>query len=357
VLKELLRITVVAIAACLITAAPAHAVLTLLNQFTAFGVAGNPDGEVNVAMGNVDNTNPGDEIVTGTGNNCVGGSGMASRVKVFTQTGTQLAQFQVWATASNPTGEVHVAVGEISGPSPKEIIVGMGGSCGGPGSAGWIGVWTNTATLLHSFPPYSTAATINPTGEVYVAAGDVRTDIGAGIDEVVTGPGKGSFTCGGCGSGWVAVWTPAGISTQGTLLNNHPIWGVDNPGHELPVTVGDFSAGGAAEIGVGHGFGGSSWFSVWTANIANTMLTGIGAPFPFFGGGNVNGQLNISAGQYDGVAGDEAIGGHGEATAGTPAGNFVAIKNALTGAVIDSGFPYTIVENPTGEVHVAGLRP
>jgi hypothetical protein len=82
---------------------------------------------------------------------------------------------------------------------------------------------------------------------------------------------------------------------------------------------------------------------------AGALLAG---PCATFGAGNSQGFVNLSAGEYNGVAGHEVIAGHG------PAGlNFVGIfPGGACGAAIDSGAVYTAAENPTGEVHVAGLK-
>jgi hypothetical protein len=318
---------------CFALASPVQATLTLLNEFTAFD-ASNMGGEVLTAMGNVDNSNPGDEIVVGTGQDGT------SFVAIYTQTGTLLGFFGTWSAGANPSGKIPVAIGEINGSSPMEIIVATGS--GDPDitnedGAGWVSVWSNIGALVAAYPAFSPAE--NPSGEVNIAAGDVSAT-GAN-SEVICGTGYG-------GIGWVVVRN----GMTGAFISAFPVWGGDNPNHELPVAAGDFQAGGQQEIAVGHGRGGDSWVAIYSAT--GTLINA----FPTFATASTNpyGRVNVASGQYDGVAGHEVIAGMGGGPLANPALGFVGIFNPLTGANIDFGNAYTVGENPTGQVHPAGVN-
>ena len=339
--RVLSRIVLLVALFAIVSATPAHAVLTLLNEFTAFG-PGNAMGEVFVAMGNVSNSNPGDEIVAGHG---AGGGGF---VAVYTQTGSILGSaFGTFSTVGNPSGKAHVAIGEFDGTSPKEIVVnhgstvplGWGGTCTAPDKcgSGFVGVWNSAGVL--QFPAFRAFATAgNASGEVFCSAGNVDASAN---DEIVCGKG---YQAAGSADNRVAVF-----SNAGALITHFGTWGLGNPNGENPVAVGDFTAGGMEEIVVGHGRGGSSSIQFRTGSGASPAVIG---PCATFGAGNAQGFVNLSAGQYDGVAGHEVIAGHG------PGGlNFVGIfPGGGCGAAIDSGPAYTSGENPTGDVHVAGLK-
>jgi hypothetical protein len=336
--KHVSRAALLAAIVGLAVAAPAHATLTLLNEFTAFG-AGNAGGEVFVAMGNVNNTNPGDEIVAAHG---ADGQGF---VAVYTQTGSLLTSFATFGLTGNPSGKIHIAVGEFDGASPKEILAGQGSKVpnGWSGTCvvadecgnGRAGIWSGAGVFSTSFACQGLSG--NPSGEIYVAAGNFNT--GTANDEIACGP---SFK----GTGRVNVYSNAGV-----FQNQFPTSLATNPNGEVPVGGGDYITSHAGdELATGHGRGGSSRVHI------RDNLGAVVAPSPAvgcatFGAGNTLGFVNLSAGQYDGVAGDEIIAGHGPSGA-----NIIGIFNPSTCALIDSGAAYTALENPTGEVHVGGLR-
>ena len=308
--------------------ATAEATLSLLNEYNAFG-PGNAGGEVFVAVGDVDLSNPGEELVAGHG---LGGVGWVS---IRALDGTLLGAFAVFPTTNNPSGKVHVAVGEFNGSPPMEIACGMGSNApNGSNGMGWVQVRSNTNEVLANWPAYSTEPGANPSGEVFVAAGDVHSAYP--YDEIVTGPGYG-------GNNWIAVRNPL----TGEVLANRPAWGAGNPSGEVPVAVGDFVPGELKEVAVAHGRDGSSWIAVYDGTLTYVIAT-----YPTFGSGNSQGFVNIAAGEMDGLAGDEIVGGHG------PEGqNFMGVWQVVPPGLvlIDSGPAYTEVENPSGEVHVAAI--
>jgi len=92
---------------------------TSINSFKAFGVS-NAQGEVHLAAGDLENADGIDEIVAGMG------EGGNSWVKIFNYDGTLIRSFKAFGSAGNPGGEVHVAVGNFDADADLEIAVATG---------------------------------------------------------------------------------------------------------------------------------------------------------------------------------------------------------------------------------------
>ena len=92
---------------------------TVIRSFLAFEVADNPGGEVHVAVGNFD-ADADLEIAVSTGYN--GGN----KVRLFEKDGTLIKQFLAFGAAGNPYGDVEIAATDIDDDDIDEIICGQG---------------------------------------------------------------------------------------------------------------------------------------------------------------------------------------------------------------------------------------
>jgi hypothetical protein len=130
-----------------------------------------------VGCGDVDATNPGDEIITGPS------EGGGPHVRVFDKDGRVLSEFMAYDPRF--TGGVRVAA------AGNAIVVAPG-----PGGGPHIRVLALNGAEIGGFMAYAP----NFTGGVYVSGGDVVGDAAA---EVVTGAGD-------AGGSHVRIFTPAG---------------------------------------------------------------------------------------------------------------------------------------------------
>jgi uncharacterized repeat protein (TIGR01451 family) len=140
--------------------------------FSFFAYDSHFTGGVYVATGDV-NGDGVDDIITGAG------AGGGPHVKVFNGV-TGGLMYSFFAYAANCTGGVRVAAGDVNGDGHADIITGAGPG-GGPHVEVFSGV---NLGLLGSFFAYAS----NFTGGVFVAGGDVNGD---GKAEVITGAGAG----------------------------------------------------------------------------------------------------------------------------------------------------------------------
>ncbi|MEY2469865.1 MAG: fibronectin-binding autotransporter adhesin [Actinomycetota bacterium] len=143
----------------------------LRSQFQAYG--SDYTGGVFVAVGDVDPTSPGNEIISAPD---VGGG---PHVKVFTQSANGAVLQQFFAYSPSFSGGVRLATADIDGDGIMEIITGAG-----PGGAPHVQALTETGAQLLSFYAYG----VDFSGGVFVAGADLT---GQGIDEIITGPGAG----------------------------------------------------------------------------------------------------------------------------------------------------------------------
>lgn len=125
--------------------------------------AGSFTGGVFVGCGDVDATNPGDEIITGPN------EGGGPHVRVFDKDGRVLSEFMAYDPRF--TGGVRVAA------AGNSIVVAPG-----PGGGPHVRVLSQTGAEIGGFMAYAPSFT----GGVYVGGGDV---VGDGTAEVVTGAG------------------------------------------------------------------------------------------------------------------------------------------------------------------------
>ncbi len=135
---------------------------------------------IRVAVGDVDPSSPGNEIITGTN------SGAAPMVAVFTPGGQYRGGFYAYDSASAVGTDV--AVGDLDGDGVKEIVTGAGAGAGphvkafhfvnGSSSGGGSGV--ELGGVMAYEPTFA--------GGVRVTTEDSDGD---GRDEIVTGPGPG----------------------------------------------------------------------------------------------------------------------------------------------------------------------
>lgn len=142
----------------------------LANEMLPYGQFG---GGASIAIGNVDMTNTGNEIVVGAG------AGGGPEIRVLSQAGNVLTHFMAFdATQENRNG-LDVATGDVNGDGIDEIIAGTG-----PGRSTEVRIFTSTGQLLYSFMPYGKGFT----GGIRVASADLLSN---GKAEIVTSPRKG----------------------------------------------------------------------------------------------------------------------------------------------------------------------
>ncbi len=248
------------------------------NTFKAFGAV-NSQGEVHLAVGDMD-ADTLDEIVAGQG------EGAKSWVKLFEVDGTPISAFKSFG-ASNVNGEVHLAVGNFdANPANIEIAVAQG-----EGGKSWVKVFDNTGLFITAFKAFGAA---NAQGEVHLAAGDLEK--ADGIDEIIAGMGEG-------GSSQIKIF-----DNQGTFIRSFQAFSsAENPGGEVHLAVGDFDADAVLEIAAATGFNGANWVRLFEKD--GTLISG----FIAFGfGGNINGDVQITASDIDNDHICEIICAHGE---------------------------------------------
>ena len=144
--------------------------LTVLRSFYAYAV----DFTGGVSVASIDFNNDGIlDLVTGAG------PGGAPHVKVY-DGATNAIISQWYAYATDFTGGVFVAIGDISNDGTFEVVTGAGA-----GGSPVVGVWDpNTGALLAQFMAYAE----DFTGGVRVGINDGNTD---GIADILTGAGPG----------------------------------------------------------------------------------------------------------------------------------------------------------------------
>lgn len=216
-------------------------------------------GGVNVAVADIDRSDPGMEIVTGAD----AGGGPHVRVwapqggvnNVFT--GAELVS-EFMAYAQEFAGGVRVAAGDVDGDGVGDII-----TAPGPGGGPHVRTWDGAGTEIGGFMAYAPIFT----GGVTIAALDGDGD---GVDEVVTGPGAG-------GGPHVRVFDAEGFELAGFMAFT--------PGFTGGVAVGRVGDDilGPNLIAVGAGPGGGPHVKVMAPD--GTEVDGFYAYGPLFSGG------------------------------------------------------------------------
>jgi hypothetical protein len=182
-------------------------------------------GGVNIAVGDVNNDGFAD-IITGAD------AGGGPHVKVWSGKDNSVLQ-SFMAFASNFTGGVRVAAGDVEGTGADDVIVAPGKG-GGPN----VRIFGGTSGMLvREFMAYDASFT----GGIYVAAGDTT---GAGKADIITGAGAGMAP-------QVKIFAEDGTLLQSLMAYNAAFQGGVRVGY-----VPDLNGDGAGDVITGAGPGG-----------------------------------------------------------------------------------------------------
>jgi len=235
------------------------------------------------------------------------GPGSVSYAKDFSYNGSLLLPLKAFGGA-NPTGELSIAKGDVTGDGVPEIVVGQRSS----GASSWVKVFAEDGTLLRNFKAFGP---VNSQGMVNVAVGDVNED---GVGEIVIANGPG-------GSSWVKVFK-FNFGAAPTMLTKFQAFGGGNPSGDVRVAAGNTYVN-MGQIITGQGHGGSSLVRVWNWGTPPTLYNS----FRAFGAANPSGGVDVGLGNFDNnLTGRQLIavgqGGPGTTTAAA-AGSWVKIFN------------------------------
>jgi fibronectin-binding autotransporter adhesin len=223
-----------------------------------FALASNFTGGVSVAAGDV--TGDGlPEILVAPG--C--GSAAPSAVRAFD--GTTGAPVRDYALSSITGCGLHVAAGDVNGDGVADIVVGSASL--GPSFVRVIN--GSTSETIREFFPYTSAYT----GGVFVGAGDVNGD---GFADVVTGAGAG-------GTPHVRIFDGTSGNQIAGALGSFLAYPSGFAGG-VRVAAGDLNGDGRAEVITGAGPGGGPHVRVFDGATTSEIF-GLFAFDPSFGGG------------------------------------------------------------------------
>ena len=299
---------------------------SLLSTFKAFG-GGNASGELSVAKGDVTGDEA-PEIVVGQRS-----MGASSYVRVFKKDGTLLWTFKAFG-GGNLNGIVNVAVGDVDIDGVGEIIVGQG-----PGGDSYVRVFEyKNPTPVTTWKAFGGG---NTSGEVRVAAGQIRN--GVSVGQIITGQGHG-------GQSFVRVWDYG--TPKPTLHKTFKSFGPGNTSGGVDVGVGNFDGDASGRYLIVVGQGGPGHTAAAPADSYIRVFTEDGTlrkTRKAFGPGNVNGRVTVSGGQADGDTADEiivgqAVGGNSFWRAFNYDGSLIRTVKAFGGG------------NTNGQVDVAGAK-
>ena len=270
-------------------------------------------GGVNVAVADVNGDGPPDII-------CAAGASGGPQVVVID--GTKLNQVQTNgeiassailksfdAFAAGFQGGVTVAAGDVDADGRADIVCGAGAG-GGPQVTVWSG---KTFALLDSF--YALASTF--TGGIRVAAGDVDGD---GFADVITAAGPG-------GLAQVSVFSGNGLR----LLES--FYAFANFGGGAYVAAGDMNGDGRADIVVGEGPSGEQRISAFNGLDGSPLFSFLDPRLSANPSGGLTTGIRVSA---------APVNGHPVilATSGTGSPPLVDILNAQTQGLLDEFFAF-----------------
>ena len=235
---------------------------TPLWTFRAFG-GGNPNGMVNVGVGDVDKDGV-NEIICGQG------PGGDSWVRVFEFANpTAVWTFKAFGPA-NTNGEVRVTGGETSGSSVGQVIAGTGHDGGS-----YVRIFDfGSSTPVSTFKAFGAG---NASGGVDVGACDVDGD---GLDELIVGQG-------GPGAGQPAAQSYFRVfEADGIKLWTIKAFGPENAEGHITVS-GDYL--GYIIVGEGPSSSSKSWVRVYRFLESTPVVA-----FKAFGGGNGQGGVDVA---------------------------------------------------------------
>ncbi len=250
------------------------------------------EGGVRVAIGDV-NGDGFSDIITAPG------PGARPRVKIFSgQTGARLPGRigSFLAYDSRFRGGVNVASGDVNGDGFDDIITGAG-----RGGRPHVRVFSGRTGAqfprpIGSFLAYDSRFR----GGVNVASGDVDGD---GIDDIVTGPGRGGRPHARVFSGRTGAQLPRPI---GSFLAYGPRFrgGVN-------VASGDVNGDGSADIITGPGQGGRPHVRVFSGRTGAQFPRPVGSFLAY--GSRFRGGVNVASGDVNGDGSADIITGPGQA--------------------------------------------
>ena len=237
---------------------------SLISTFKAFGAA-NTNGELHLAVGNLDVDTSDNEIAIAQG------EGGQSWIKVFETDGTLITSIKAFGSA-NTQGEVHLAAGDLNNDGIDEIVASMG-----EGGVSTVKIFESIwGVLIRSFRAFD--ATDNPGGEVHLAVGNFDADADLEI----------AASTGYNGGNKVRLF-----DKDGTLIKQFLAFGFGgNPNGDVQIAGADIDNDGIDELICGHGEGGSSWIKVFKAD--GTFIRS----FKAFGGVNAQGEVHLGKSNY-----------------------------------------------------------
>ncbi len=215
-----------------------------IRSFKTFGIA-NVQGEVQLAVGNFDIDTSDVEIAVGQGPEG------KSLIKIFESDGTFLRSFKAFG-AQNPSGEVHLAAGDLDGDGYHEIIAGHG-----EGGGSWVKVFDYNGLFIRSFKAFSDDW--NPNGEVHLTTGNFDSDADLEI-AVATGDSSDSK---------VRIF-----DNDGTFKLEFKAFGSsENPSGAVHICAEDIDDDGIDELFGGTGAGGRKSLVRIFDNLGNRLRT------------------------------------------------------------------------------------
>ncbi len=313
--------------------------LTLLKQIQ---VTSNYLGELDPAMGDL-NGDGGKEIVVGRGER---GN---STVDILDLNGKLLKRFQPFCVPDtsckendlmNPNGATHVAVGDIDGDGKDELFIGSG-----IGGSSMVLVYTyegGDVRKLGQFRAFSESD--NDPGEVHIALGDVDGD--NHMDIVVSTGGRTQEFKGGRPSA-ASFYGDAYKTNKNRLINQITTFfpQSNDPTREVFLGVGDFALEKGSEIAGGSGMSGGSKVNVYSVDGFGVIYFNAFTPLE-----NVNGEVHLAVGNFDGVGFDEIFATTGENGDGQ---YHLYDKDGKQLTIENPPRIFSRDDNPTGEINVA----